>query len=118
MCRSTSIRTEPTSRVTGARSGSTPRRSTARIRATSSRGEGFLVLFGCGRAVRDALRHSGLARQGQREGRALSFDGPHPYLPAVRGGDVLDDGESQPGAAGGAVPRRVDAVEALEDAVE
>ena len=37
--RSTSIRTGPASRVSGIRSGSWPRRRTARMRATSSRGE-------------------------------------------------------------------------------
>jgi hypothetical protein len=36
----------------------------------------------------------------------------------VGGRDVLDDGQAEAGAAGGAVPGRVDPVEALEDAVE
>ena len=59
-----------------------------------------------------------LARQGQRERGALALDGPDPDLAAVRGGDVLDDREAQAGAAGRAVASGVDAVEALEDAVE
>ena len=54
----------------------------------------------------------------QGERRALSLHGPHPYVAAVGGGDVLDDREAEAGAAGGAVPGRVDAVEALEDPVE
>ena len=39
-------------------------------------------------------------------------------LAAVGGGDVLDDGQAEAGAAGGAVAGRVDAVEALEDPVD
>ena len=58
------------------------------------------------------------ARQGQGEGRALALDGPDPDLAAVGGGDVLDDRQPEAGAAGGAVPGRVDAVEALEDPVD
>ena len=42
-CRSTSIRTGPASNVEGESSGSVPRRRTARMRATSSRGEYGLV---------------------------------------------------------------------------
>ena len=57
-------------------------------------------------------------RQGQRERRALALDGPDPHVAAVGGGDVLDDRQAQPGAAGGAVPGRVDPVEALEDPVD
>src|SRR5690348_30887 len=56
-------------------------------------------------------------RQPQGEGGALSFGAPHRDLPAVRGGHVLDDRQTQPGAAGGTGAGRVDAVEALEDAL-
>ena len=72
---------------------------------------------GSGRPGR-CRRAAGLAGQGQGERRPLALDRPDPHLAAVGGGDVLDDREAEAGAAGGAVPRRVDAVEPLEDAVE
>src|SRR5690349_331433 len=58
------------------------------------------------------------ARQREGEGRSLALDGPHADLAAVGRCDVLDDGQSETGASGGPVARRVDAVEPLEDAVE
>src|SRR5690606_8074553 len=59
-----------------------------------------------------------VARQHQGERRPLALDGPHLHVAAVGGGDVLDDGEPQAGAAGGAVAGGVHAVEALEDALD
>ena len=56
-------------------------------------------------------------RQPQGEGGAGALVAPHGGLAAVAGGHVLDDGESEPGAAGLPGAGRVDAVEAFEDAV-
>src|SRR6476660_5588690 len=62
----------------------------------------------------------GLRAAGEREGegRALSLHRPHGDVAAVGGRDVLDDREAEAGAARRAVARGVDAVEALEDAVD
>ena len=49
---------------------------------------------------------------------ALALAGAHGDLAAVVGGDVADDGQAEPGAAGVAAAGPVDPVEALEDAVE
>src|SRR5437879_5534590 len=56
-------------------------------------------------------------RQPQGEGGALTLGAPHRDLPAVRGGHVLDDRETEARAARGTGAGRVDAVEALEDAL-
>src|SRR5690606_27197049 len=57
-------------------------------------------------------------RQRQRERRALALPGLDPALAVVVGGDVADDGEPEPGAAGLPAAGPVDPVEALEDALE
>ncbi len=54
--------------------------------------------------------------QGERGARAL--DAPHAHPAAVVGGDVLDDGQAEAGAAGGPGPRRVGPVEPLEDPLQ
>ena len=56
--------------------------------------------------------------QPQGEGGPLALLAPDRDLAAVRGGHVLDDGQPQPGPAGGAGPGRVDPVEALEDPLQ
>src|SRR3954447_20867507 len=56
-------------------------------------------------------------RQPQGEGGALTLGAPHRDLPAVRGGHMLDDRETESRSARGTGAGRVDAVEALEDAL-
>ncbi|BFO22624.1 hypothetical protein SHKM778_90120 [Streptomyces sp. KM77-8] len=69
-----------------------------------------------GHLVGAAAGRAGL-RQPQGEGGALVLGAPHRDLPAVRGGHVFHDREAEPRTAGGAGAGRVDAVEALEDAL-
>ena len=57
-------------------------------------------------------------RDAQDERRALALLRRHEHVAAVVGGDVADDRQAEPGAAGVAAAGPVDAVEALEDAVE
>src|SRR3954469_4375111 len=55
-----------------------------------------------------------MRRYRQRERRTRTGLTPQPDGAVVIGRDVLDDGQSQSGAAGGPRPRRVDAEESLE----
>ena len=80
---------------------------------------------GVARAVRGVRRRRvgvgaspNVGGQPQGERRAGPSLAPHGDLAAVVGGDVLDDRQAEPGAAGGAGTGRVDAVEALEDALQ
>ena len=70
---------------------------------------------GAGRSA--GRRASALGGVGQPHGErgALALDAPDGHLAAVVGGDVLDDGQAEAGAAGGPRAGRVDPVEALED---
>ena len=54
----------------------------------------------------------------EREHRALAFARLHGDVAAVRLRDVAHDRETEPGAAGVAAARAVDAVEPLEDPFE
>ena len=57
-------------------------------------------------------------RKAQGERRPGAFRAPDAHLAAVVGRDVLDDGQSQAGAAGVAGPGRVGPVEPLEDPLD
>ena len=59
-----------------------------------------------------------LHRDAEGERAAFAFAGAHGDVAAVVGGDVADDRQAEAGAAGVAAAGPVDAVEALEDAVE
>src|ERR1017187_6555546 len=63
-------------------------------------------------------RGIGPQRQPQGEGRSGAFLAPDRDLAAVRGGDVLDDGQPEPGPASRPRPGRVDPVEPLEDPLQ
>src|SRR4029079_4546644 len=70
-------------------------------------------------AVVVVLRDRPVGRRGQghREGRAASLLAPDAHPSPVVLADVLDDGQAEPGAPGGARAGGVDPVEALEDAL-
>src|SRR5262245_39862863 len=89
---------------------------------TSTRVTGLLlwtsVLWTSGRSRSTGAGMFAPQRYGQGEGGPRALDAAHRDPAAVRGHHVLDDGQPETGAAGGAGPRRVDPVEALEDPLQ
>ena len=59
-----------------------------------------------------------MGREAQRECGTGALRAPHTNLAAMVDRDMLDDRKAQPGSAGDPRSSRVDAVEALEDALE
>src|SRR3546814_16387784 len=54
----------------------------------------------------------------QDECLTLPFDGPYADVSTVGGRDVLDDGQAEAGAHGGAVPGWINPIAPLEDPVD
>src|SRR5690606_1634002 len=105
----------------------TPRRSSPRPRretplAGSRDSLAVVVTARCGAGGLGVARVTGapgcFVREPEHERAPLSLDRRHDDLAVVVRGDVANDRQAEPGAAGRSAAGSVDPVEALEDAVE